>query len=532
MDKQIFNFTIFLLKDSVDDFDDCLKEPRKLIRNTLKHQYGLDGKIFFSPSNTKAPRWKAYLEELSSEAIEIEDNASNKALMLVKVKNRIMGIVFGYGRSFLKEDKIERNFGFKVALNLINPKKMRSINAATIEDMVVNTQRQASYSTSQEEFGLNITNDIMKGVTGEPFDSKYGNHISGKDSLVVSVFMEMNELKDKLNLYLDAITSNRYKEIGFDWVDNVCEVRDSILSEALDFDLADAVAKKDISHLHIAPPETTDWAQVIGFCFSGIGKKTNERESYDLNLDLETYMDKLRADTNIYQKIRRDKLLAMNVDESVFPISSIYAALVYQTTYEGKTYILCDGSWYEINTSFYDAVHTFVQSRVPVSTIVLPACPANVKEDGYNKLAADSNQNFCLMDQRMVSVEDGPKKIEACDIFTADKQLIHIKNKGQSSQLSHLFSQGKVSAQCFVDDEEFRRQVLEISKEKFSADVFNFQAKPNSKEFEVIYGIIDKKIGTLNNSLPFFSLVNLMLTAIELERMHFKYSVILIQRER
>lgn len=205
-------------------------------------------------------------------------------------------------------------------------------------------------------------------------------------------------------------------------------------------------------------------------------------------------MDKLRADTNIYQKIRRDKLLAMNVEESVFPISSIYAALVYQTTYEGKTYILCDGAWYEINTSFYEAVHTFVQSRVPVSTIVLPTCPANVKEEGYNKLAADSNQNFCLMDQRMVSVEGGPKKIEACDIFTAAKQLIHIKNKGQSSQLSHLFSQGKVSAQCFVDDEEFRRQVLKISKEKFPTDVFNYQTKPVSKEFEVIYGIIDKKL--------------------------------------
>lgn len=123
------------------------------------------------------------------------------------------------------------------------------------------------------------------------------------------------------------------------------------------------------------------------------------------------------------------------------------------------------------------------------------------------------------------------QKIEACDIFTADKQLIHIKNKGQSSQLSHLFSQGKVSAQCFVDDKEFRKQVLEISKEKFPADVFNYQAKPLSKEFEVIYGIIDKKIGTLNNCLPFFSLVNLILTAIELERMHSKYSVILIQRE-
>ncbi len=530
MDKQVFNFTIFLLKESAEDFEDCLKEPRSLTSNALKTQYGLDGKIFFSPSNTKAPRWKVYLEELSSETIDIEDNASNKALMLVKVKNRIMGIVFGYGRSFLKEDKIERNFGFKVALNLINPKKMRSINAATIEDMVVNTQRQASYSTSQEEFGLNITNDIMKGVTGEPYDSKYGNHISGKDSLIVSVFMELSELKDKLTLYLEALTNNRYKEIGFDWVDNVCEVRDSILSEALDFDLADAIANKDVAHLHIAPPETTDWERVIGFCFSGIGKKTNERESYDLNIVLQTYMDKLRPDTNIYQKIRRDKLLAMSVDESVFSISSIYAALIYQTTYEGETYILCDGTWYEINSSFFNTVHTFVQNRVSISTIVLPNCPANIKEGDYNRIVADSSQHFCLMDQRMVSVEGGPKKVEACDIFTTNKQFVHIKNKGQSAQLSHLFSQGKVSAQCFVDDEMFRKQVLEIANEKFDTQVFDYKIKPLSQEFEVVYGIIDSKTGSLNERLPFFSLVNLMLTAIELERMHFKYSVCIIKR--
>lgn len=111
-----------------------------------------------------------------------------------------MAIVFGYGRSFLKEECIERNFGLKVALNIINPNKMRSINAATIEDMVVTTQRQASYSTTQDEFGLNVTNDIMKGLTGEPYDAIYGNHISGKDSLVVSVFMEIAELKEKLGI--------------------------------------------------------------------------------------------------------------------------------------------------------------------------------------------------------------------------------------------------------------------------------------------------------------------------------------------
>lgn len=98
----------------------------------------------------------------------------------------------------LKEDYIERNFGFKVALNSINPQKIRSVNAATIEDLVVNTQKQASYSTSQDEFGLKVNNDIMKGITEEPYDEQNGTHISGKDSLVFSVHMDFTELKDKL----------------------------------------------------------------------------------------------------------------------------------------------------------------------------------------------------------------------------------------------------------------------------------------------------------------------------------------------
>ena len=253
---------------------------------------------------------------------------------------------------FLKRRYIERNFGFKVALNTINPNKMRSVNAATIEDMVVTTQRQASYSTSQDEFGLNVTNDIMKGITGEPFDEKYGNHISGKDSLVVAVSMKLEELKDKLELYHSAYTDDRYKRIGFEWVDNVAEVRDSMLSENLDFKLSEAIEKHNTEHLHIAPPETTDWDRITGFCYSGIGKKKDAPENYNLNLDVSEYVNSVREGCNVYAKIRRDKLYAMNSDGVPFAVCSIYASLVFQTEYEGKNYIFCSGTWYQVETSF------------------------------------------------------------------------------------------------------------------------------------------------------------------------------------
>ena len=108
--------------------------------------------------------------------------------------------------------------------------------------------------------------------------------------------------------------------------------------------------------------------------------------------------------------------------------------------------------------------------------------------------------------------------------------MIHVKNKGQSAQLSHLFSQGKVSAECFVSDMTFRKQVSDITACKFGAAVFDYTQKPQSNEFEVVYAIIDAKDSPIETKLPFFSKVNLMITAQELDRMHFKFSVCLVRK--
>lgn len=488
MDKQVINLTLFLIKDHVQDLKDCLKSSDSLSSSKLKPQFGLDGEIYYCDSNKKYPRWKPYLDELSNEAINISENASNKAIVLIHIQDRIIAIVFGYGRSFLKEEFIERNFG------------------------------------------LNVTNDIMKGLTGEPYDPAYGNHISGKDSLVVSIFMEMTELKEKLRLYYAAYKDERYKRIGFEWVDNVAEIRDSVQSEALDFELANAIENRQIDHLHIAPPETTDWDRIIGFCYSGIGKKMDDSESYNLDLYLTEYVEKIKPGINVYQKIRRDKLYAMNSDGVPFAICSIYAALVFQTEYEGKNYILCSGTWYSVETSFFEQVNNFIKTRVPRSSVTLPDCPSDKDEGAYNEMVAESNADFCLMDKKLISVENGPKQIEACDIFTRDKKMIHVKNKGQSAQLSHLFSQGKVSAECFVSDVIFRKQVSDITACKFDAEVFDYTQKPQSNEFEIVYAIIDTKDSPIETKLPFFSKVNLMITAQELDRIHFKFSVCFVRK--
>ncbi len=531
MEKQNFNLTIFLIKDYVFNLDECLKETIHLIKVSINSAYGLDGFIAYCESKSKEPTWKTHLQSLATDKIDIGYNTSNKAIMLVRVGDRIVALAFGYGRSFLKEEHIERNFGFRVALNIINPQKMRSVSASAIEDMVVNTQRQASYSTSQDEFGLNISSDIMKGITGEPCDDIYGNHISGKDSLVVSVFMELMELKEKLVLYLAAYEKQRYKEIGFEWVDNIGEVRDSILKDQLDFKLADSIKSKDVLNLHAAPPETIDWERVVGFCFSGIREDTSKAESYDVNLDVSIYISKIKPDTNVYKKIKRDKIYAIMIDDTIFSVCSVYNALVYQTEYEGKRYILCSGNWYHINSSFYEHVFDFVDNKVPLSDLQLPTCPKGMCEGDYNELISKQNPDFFLLDKKMFSVESGPKKIEACDLFSKNKQLIHVKNRGKSAQLSHLFAQGKISAQCLISDETYRKQISDTIANYFGQPVFDYTSRPVSDEYEVIYVIINTGTSTVVNALPFFSLVNLMLATQELNRMHVRCSVLLVPKE-
>ena len=530
MEKKVIDLTIFLIKENVYDYEECVKNVLERKECKLKQDFGLEGMIYYDDSSSKAPKWKSDLDKIAIEELDMKDNTSNKAVLLVRIAGRIMAVVFGYGRTLLKEECIVRNFGLRVALNIIDQTKMRSVDAATIENTVVNTQRQTTYNTSQDEFGLSTTSEIMKGIAGVPREQGYGNHISGRDSLTTSVLMNIYELKEKLTLYYKAYLKDDYKNNGFEWVDNIEHINDPSLLEKLNDKLCDMLKKHNIDNMHMAPPTIVDWNRITGFLIDGSAKRKNKKESYSVNINLSEYVETIPEEKDILSKIKSNKVYAMDVDGNHFPLTSVYNALVYQTEHDNITYMLCDGFWYKIEESFCNRVNDFIQKNVKKSKIILPECGCSMHEGEYNEEAVKNNEDFCLMDKKMTSVLNGPKKIEACDIFTKDKQFIHVKNKGQSAQLSHLFAQGRVSAECFIDDEEFRKQVAEVTEERFGKPAFDYSAKVAPNEYEVIYAIIDDKDTTLVDKLPFFSKVNLMLTIQGFERMHMNCSVCLVKR--
>jgi len=105
----------------------------------------------------------------------------------------------------------------------------------------------------------------------------------------------------------------------------------------------------------------------------------------------------------------------------------------------------------------------------------------------------------------------GHGQVEICDLFSIDRELIHVKLYGKSSVFSHLFSQGFVSAQLIQIDADFRKKVRGQLAAPF-VDLIEINKKPGQDEFTVVYAVIsEEKGGTLR--LPFFSRVNLNNTA-------------------
>jgi uncharacterized protein (TIGR04141 family) len=154
--------------------------------------------------------------------------------------------------------------------------------------------------------------------------------------------------------------------------------------------------------------------------------------------------------------------------------------------------------------------------EIPIATESLPPADAAAREAAYNGAAVEAAPaDRLLMDKRLVRAEDRPDPVELCDILTRARRLIHVKRHLGSSDLSHLFAQGAVSAELIQGDPNFRKAAQRIVDKVAGNRKFRFfPAKGiDASKFEIVYAIVaDWRGRSLATALPFFSKVNLRAT--------------------
>lgn len=511
-EKKYRHFNIFMIKPGsvTNGFSDLLAADRDVVSYELNPAFEIDGILYVKRTTEKRPNWSELVDTLTGTDVTQIGNKSSSAVLLIKAGNDIFAITFGYGRHLLDLSHFVQDFGLKTALNTLNHESLRSVDIHTLDDQPVQKRSQAARDSEISVFGIDISRDILRAVTGTPKPGIDFKNISGGDAMF-SFGIEM-ELGDLPNLF-ETLKAHYFKDdykTEFLWVDNVRKIKEKSDIDRLDQLLLDAIKSRD-TQLVITLPEIEKWDSIIGFSFT---RAKNDRAP---TLSSDNYLATIDNSKVTIDTVKRDNLYVFDIHENEFS-HSIYKCIYFEIVIDNKTNIIFGGTWYEIDNSFIGRTNTSL-AKIVVSELNFPGVHV-WEENNETKIESEGDYNtrtsllygYHLLDKRLVKSNRSTSSIELCDLLTENKQFIHVKHrKGGSAGLSHLFAQGSVAAEILLGDRDFRKAARKVLN-TFGNDVREIVPLDNfrSSDYQVVFLILGDDVMTVKNNLPFFSKVNLV----------------------
>ncbi len=403
--------TFYLIKADVER--SAILRPGDGVREyEVRDLPGLQPALFVRSVAPHPPRWVDYLTRHIDVDLGPLFAASASAVLLFEAAGRLLALTFGQGRHLLDPVCYEQDFGLRVVLNTVAPDQLRSIDAKTTEELTLHTRRDVSRASSLPAFGLDISRDLMRAVTGVPEDESLGRRVSGSDSLAVASRAQIHDLPALGERLVAAYGSDRYKQ-HFDFIDHLRPVRDRTVVAHLEAKLLEALQTRQIDDLHLAAPEPLDWRNLDGFRFS------TQPDDVELETDprISTYLE-TRAPTMLtLEHLKQDRVIAFSAtDGGISEQWPVHRCIVFETADDEFLYVLSAGDWYRISRSFRDVVWNFVR-ELPQPAIALPGAELGIDEGAYNQAAAEATGALNL-DRQLVR-QSVPDPIEICDLLGA-----------------------------------------------------------------------------------------------------------------
>lgn len=529
LNKKSYKLAIYLLKEEIKNYSQALEPKLNYKEYDFNENIQVDGKVIVGKTKTNKPNWKDLLQQGITEQIPDISNASNRAVVFFKINNRIFAIPFGYGKHLIKDETIERDFGLKTALNIINADKLLSIDKANIGNLSVQTRTQTSKKGGPDSFDIDIIKDLLRSVTGEPnlvLPEEFGSVITGNEGIYISPNINMFQIPEILTKLEGEYKKDTYKE-RFDWIDNIRTEKDPFIIDNLRKKLITDLKAKDDESISLVPPYIIDWSIFEGISFTPKGDIFNDyniEDFYNIKEDSLKDLD--------WDKLSKLRLYLKDSNQSDSIPTPLWRYINYETEYNGFRYAFTLSNWYRIDKSYFDEMYNYCK-QFEESDLDFPYAKLMESEGKYNERFTKTNSDLILLDQKLVKSDIARSAIEVCDVFSNTKEFVHIKIRYSSATLSHLFSQGRISAYSLLKDRTYRKNLRsKINSEGLDKDLIPLESKDlRNSDFTITYALIEKKDRTFVDSLPFFSLVNFRLTSEELSVMGFNVKVKKIMRK-
>lgn len=508
-------FNCFLLREGLDDPEHALaaryrssgSTPLDVLSPSANAPSG--ARAYFESRATDAPQWAREMGKLFPGA-EQAAGVTNRLIVMLPVGERWFALCFGYGSSVLEWSAIEANFGLRYAARVFKDDEIREVRSRRIDASARTQQIQTASGATLGDLDARLEGEFVRRLVGKLAADDEALAVAGgalvaSDSVSFRADVELDKIVTTLSSMVNVVATSEAQE-EFAFVDALEPLRASAtvtreLEDTLakllrksEHDEASGVATLEFAFPDIVGTDDVETIQVI--------RRAKEATMEEFSLDgLQAAIRELGGRFG-RDSLRSVKLIAL--DDNGAPVSPMLPLrdwLVFEVRRGLQQYILTLGRWFALKLAFSDKLNRDLE-RIKDVTDTLDLPEWHVKgEAAYNESVA--GPDWVMLDRVDLRV-DGDE-IEACDLFSAQGHLVHVKSYTGSQTLSHLFAQGYVSVTVLNGSDDYKRQFVQAVGERNPAFATVAEEAPQ----HVVYAIGAPAHRRIPLDLPTFSRVNL-----------------------
>lgn len=497
--------SVYLMRDSVKKFDDILNpkalkgnQPFKVLNPSTTMPFPC--RAYIQVNKSGRPKWESFLSGAFKTAGYKLANQNSSFVLLIKKQNRFFAVTLGFGFTAIDPAVIETRFGLMVAANWLT--KVNGVETNVIDRVSSNKKLHLGESSEFAELALNPQIDFIRRMEGKLPTNNTASKISGCDSCCIAIKGDILSLGSVCTDLLDHYESTDYKKL-YGFLDNLMPIsKHDPRRDDLEKKLVKRLAARSYDKISIAYPEMPDEERLHHYkVSSGVSVDMDELTLEGLYEFMDDYS--VAADS--------DKIHIIGIGDNDSPVTrkrSLRDYLAAEFDKGGETFIFCNGDWFLAEANYVKQVRTEVAALEDLTgTLAMPPVRNKESEGKYNARAAAVN-DLVLMDEDNFKIGGSHDKIEVCDLLSESREMICVKKMVSSSTMSHLFSQGSVSATLLRSEPKYRARVNKDGKTQWPT--FVEVDDDNLSKVTVVYAIATRKKVPLSDGMFFFSLVNLL----------------------
>ncbi|MGW6937685.1 DUF6119 family protein [Streptomyces xanthophaeus] len=424
----------------------------------------------------RPPDWTSAVHTLTGRKPPVE-NRTSACVLLLPVADDVFALTFGMGHLLLDQTRISPGFGFDFVLRAAQPDAIRQVTHSLMDARGRTDRSSAAQGQHIRAFPIEEYGEVVSRLVGTLSSTELtiGKHsrrtaqVAGTDALKIHLGAQPEDLFHDLT-QIRAILARRSPAPEFEAIARVRPLksgdpRRSDLEARLD-DLLGASA--DTGSLALAVPAACLDQEDAALSYQvkvGSVRRLMPSPAIDDILELLDGIPpgrRLEALTAGYIQMHRD-------EEGTDPVSAQVKAhkwITAEIPLGASRYFHHEGRWFEIGDQYLEGIRSEVDTLLTAPAgCPLPAWTTDLAtEEEYNLEAA--KHGYVCLDRRLIKTAQHPHGFEAADLLAEYGTLIHVKRAASSAPLSHLFAQGRVSAEALRFDAEARAEFVRRVQER------------------------------------------------------------------